>query len=752
VTSDSHANLWDSKAFFKVPPKLMGHRDRITATGFLKEGRQVITASDDGEVKIWDIANGDRIVPLRYHVKEIGAVTFSTDGKLFATGDWDGEIAIWETNPLGLLTDFKASKDEIYSLAFDSDCRSLLVGDSAGQLMKWTLDDPKPVWARTVSSSPIQFIDFDNQTRRLATDHSDGVAILSADSGETLQVLQSESGTPFYPCGFSDDGNYWTGQENPGPVVTWDLRTGAFTSKNSEEVPTLGIANSFDKSIVLNAGDADDLSVYDTRLREILCRFHGFQLGYTKFWLSRDGSRLLMTHISNVLKLFDTETGEELNAINLPTFDSIEDFAISPQEDLIILKGENGQLAALPLFQPERILLDPSVPENMMAHQFDQSSKRLLVELTNDSLVISKVRLFDLQSRRLGDIDLPSPQKAEGAKLSMDGRLLAVTSVKRDENLKSQELEVCVWDVSNLENPQVIQRISMKAIDVAISKCCRYMAFEKGDHSVTCRELSGDRVLEIPSASSGRRLAFAPTRPTLAIRSSDSKEVSIVDFESQIWDVTTIEIIDQAPLAELLFDWTGSKVIARSFQQLEPRDERSSVSYRYFVSIWDVNTRKRLYLSEGTQSRATPATGRNYFSPIESLLSESSHYGPFLADFDWGLACVGAISGCSENSVVFSDRDRRVLIWDQASGKVESSNVGWKFDPTRVSPDGRWHFWKGRLTDLNYGQSREIVTFRQLKSQSSVNWHVSHIKRAINHADGHAIRFHLSRLPHILGF
>jgi WD40 repeat protein len=53
------------------------------------------SGSNEGTVKIWDVATGNLLRTLEGHSSLIESVAFSPDGNLLAAGGFAGRISIW---------------------------------------------------------------------------------------------------------------------------------------------------------------------------------------------------------------------------------------------------------------------------------------------------------------------------------------------------------------------------------------------------------------------------------------------------------------------------------------------------------------------------------------------------------------------------------------------------------------------------------------------------------------------------------
>lgn len=94
VAAGNVVNVWRTGTW-KPAGTLHGHRKRIVALSFSHRGNRLVTASDDGRARIWDIPSGRSIV-LRGHTDAVRSARFSPDDSLIATASADHEVRLWD--------------------------------------------------------------------------------------------------------------------------------------------------------------------------------------------------------------------------------------------------------------------------------------------------------------------------------------------------------------------------------------------------------------------------------------------------------------------------------------------------------------------------------------------------------------------------------------------------------------------------------------------------------------------------------
>ena len=69
----------------------------IQSVAVSPDGRWVVAGTDDGPVRVWDLAAGAERPPLHGHRQMVKVVTFSPDGTRLASGSADGTGLVWDT-------------------------------------------------------------------------------------------------------------------------------------------------------------------------------------------------------------------------------------------------------------------------------------------------------------------------------------------------------------------------------------------------------------------------------------------------------------------------------------------------------------------------------------------------------------------------------------------------------------------------------------------------------------------------------
>uniref|UniRef100_A0A914W6J7 WD repeat-containing protein 48 homolog n=1 Tax=Plectus sambesii TaxID=2011161 RepID=A0A914W6J7_9BILA len=125
------------------------HTDWVNDVILCCNGRNLISASSDTTVKVWNAHKGFCMSTLRTHRDYVKALAYAKDRELVASAGFDRAIFLWDVNTLTALTasnntvttsSLNGNKDSIYSLAMNSAGTVIVSGSTEKVLRVW---DPR---------------------------------------------------------------------------------------------------------------------------------------------------------------------------------------------------------------------------------------------------------------------------------------------------------------------------------------------------------------------------------------------------------------------------------------------------------------------------------------------------------------------------------------------------------------------------------------------------------------------------------
>jgi len=245
-------HLWDRTMLFydtqigkpRFPDP--GHTTAVKSVAFSPDGRWLASGSDDGMVRIWDLATGTPRHKLEGHTGAVGwfAVAFSPDGKLLASGGLDGTIVLWDP-----LTGLRVRTLNGYfhgsTIQFSSDGKLVAAGTADGGVRMWyTRNGEDARMLKGLHEGHVRCLAFRADGQRLATGGDDGkLVITDLASGTVLDSFKRD--TRVIRVEFSADGEtVAAAYGHPEPVARlWNLKDKDFVNLkgHTENVHTVSL-------------------------------------------------------------------------------------------------------------------------------------------------------------------------------------------------------------------------------------------------------------------------------------------------------------------------------------------------------------------------------------------------------------------------------------------------------------------------------------------------------------------------------
>ena len=80
-----------------VTPTFQGHVGDVNMGVFSPDGLSILTAGDDGTVRLWETATGTMIRQFSGHTNKVNSAKFNSDGSRIVSASEDGTVRIWNT-------------------------------------------------------------------------------------------------------------------------------------------------------------------------------------------------------------------------------------------------------------------------------------------------------------------------------------------------------------------------------------------------------------------------------------------------------------------------------------------------------------------------------------------------------------------------------------------------------------------------------------------------------------------------------
>lgn len=185
--------------------KYTGHEDWVRSVAFSRDGKYIISGSDDLTVRVWDVDAGTTQHGLKIQEGWIRCVAISSRG-IIAAGSDDSSITMWDLATGREVKRFTDLPGRVYALCFSED-GSKLATATRTTLRIWDLDSPPDSTLSCldiVQNKRIKSIAFGRGDRIVATGSDDfkvrvwDVSCIwdvgKVPKGETFAIIGDRSG------------------------------------------------------------------------------------------------------------------------------------------------------------------------------------------------------------------------------------------------------------------------------------------------------------------------------------------------------------------------------------------------------------------------------------------------------------------------------------------------------------------------------------------------------------------------------
>ena len=226
ASTDRTIKVWDLGAK-KLIRDLGTHKDMARAALYLPDGKRVLTAGDDGEVVLRNLADG-AVLHVFSGGEHGGAnkIALSPDGRRAVSVHDAGTVIIWDIDKRAVGHVIAGHAWSISSVAISPDGRRAVSGSIDGELNLWNLQDGKLIRRWLGHDRGTYGAVFTPDSRQLVTGSGDlTIKVWDVETGREVRRLTGHSGT-VYALALSADGKQLASCSLDGTARLWDLASG----------------------------------------------------------------------------------------------------------------------------------------------------------------------------------------------------------------------------------------------------------------------------------------------------------------------------------------------------------------------------------------------------------------------------------------------------------------------------------------------------------------------------------------------
>jgi WD40 repeat protein/tetratricopeptide (TPR) repeat protein len=450
------------------------HEVYIYDVCFSPNGQQLVTAGDDGTVRIWSLL-GQQLAGWKGHQDKIYNVCFSPNGQLLATAGQDGTAKLWDLTGRQL-AEFYGHR-WVYSVSFSPDGQLIATAGVDGTAKLWNLSGQQlaqfdghhlGVWGASFSA--------DGQL--IVTAGVDSTAKLWNLSGQQLAQFDGHQGE-IWSVSFTPDGRKIATAGADRTARLWDLSGQQLLQLNGHQDWVRSAIFSPNGQLIATAGYDRTARLWDLSGRQ-LAQLNGHRGPILGISFSPDGQRLATAGVDGTTRLWNLS--EKYLAQLKGHQGSVWTVSFSPNRQLVASAGRDGTARLWNLAGQQLALLNGH-QGSVWSVSFSPDGQYIVTTGSDKT-----ARLWNLAGQQLAKLDGHQGWVTR-VTFSPDGQRLA--TVGRDGTARVWDLsgqllsqvtpqQGWVWSVSFSDDGQLVATVGLDATPPILDLSGRLIVQLKG--------------------------------------------------------------------------------------------------------------------------------------------------------------------------------------------------------------------------------------------------------------------------------
>ncbi len=268
--------------------------DPPTAYAFDPTGKTLITGSDDGTVRFFDVATGKPQKRVINQAGSVSSVAVSPDGNFLVTGSTAGWVRRWDLKTGKLLGEAAGHTDWVLSVAISPDGNHLLSGGNEGTARLWDASTVKAAGPAIDLVSAVTGVAF-------SPDGSQFMAVSGFNATLFRTVDQKPDGEPIRhestlrTASFNTTGTAIVTGCRDGFIRTWDVKTRAQAAPSIRCATPVHLVNFMpDGQTIISADDAPGVRLWRLPAGDQVVQSINAGLPVTALAFTPDGTRVVV--------------------------------------------------------------------------------------------------------------------------------------------------------------------------------------------------------------------------------------------------------------------------------------------------------------------------------------------------------------------------------------------------------------------------------------------------------------------------
>ncbi|MEH1826929.1 MAG: NB-ARC domain-containing protein [Nostoc sp.] len=555
-----------------------GHTGWVWSVAFSHDGQILASGSNDQTVKLWDTSTGQCLKTLQGHNAGVRSVAFSADSRILVSGSEDQTVKLWDLNIQSCLRTLQGHTGGIQSVAFSVDSQ-LLASSSEDQTIKvWDVSTGQCLQTLQEHTRRVYSIAFSPNSQIIISGcHDQTIKVWDVSTGKCLQTLQEHTNL-INSVAFSSDGQMFASGSDDHTIKLWDISSGkCLKTLRGHSNRIWSVSFSPDSNILASSSDDHTVKLWDINSGRCIKTLQGYNNGVWSVAFNRDGKILVSGSNDQTVKLWDTTTSQCIKTLRGHS-NRVTSVAFNPDNHIIASGSED-----------QTVRLWDAIAGKCFKILQEHSNRITSVAFSPDGHILASGS--DDQTVKLWDVSTGQCLKTLQGH---SGRIWSISFSPNSGVLASgcHDQTVKLWDVNTGQCFKTFEGHTDWVWAVAFGLNGRIVASGSGDQTIKLWDVSTGECLKTLQGHTNciYSVAFSPDGEMLASSSGDQTV--------KLWDISTGKCL-RTLLGHTRWVWS---VVSSYNGQIV-----ASCSEDETIKLWDIKTAKCLQ----TLKSESPYEGMN---------------------------------------------------------------------------------------------------------------------------------------------
>ncbi len=219
ASDDNTAKIWDTATW--TVEHTLKHDTAVRTVAFAPNGRDVVTASRKGAVRVWNLDTGKERFEMPGHDGVIYGLTYSPDGTVIASSGGDKVIRLWYATTGHEKITLRGHDGGVYAIAFSPDSKTIASGGWDKTVRLWDVASGNNFATLSGHTQDVWSVAFAPDGATLVSSSEDHTAkVWDVATRSLLATMRGSTGS-LYTITFAPDGHTFAAGGRDGMVRLW---------------------------------------------------------------------------------------------------------------------------------------------------------------------------------------------------------------------------------------------------------------------------------------------------------------------------------------------------------------------------------------------------------------------------------------------------------------------------------------------------------------------------------------------------